>query len=134
MLDTSRAKRWVALREQKLRLEAELKRVKSDMSDLEADVLEDLADEGIQRFTIDGTTLYQRRLLKANRHPDAEMQDLVAALDTVGQGHLASQTVNANTLSAWVRELEDAGEELPDEVDDLIVVHEIFQLGARAGG
>ena len=42
-----------------------------------------------------------------------------------------NETVNASKLSALVRELESEGQELPDEVQKIVNVHERFSLSVR---
>lgn len=134
-LDMDLVRRWVRLNAEKLRLEADLKDVKKELADVEQQVLDEYAETGTQRLTVDGTTVYQSRKLWASKRDDVPADDLAAALDEVGQGHLVTRnSVNGQTLSAWVRELEEAGDPIPPEVERLVKVSETYRLGFRRAG
>jgi flagellar basal body L-ring protein FlgH len=61
-------------------------------------------------------------------------QELFAALRADGLGDIITETVNANTLSATMRELsEENGGTLPEEYEDCINVYEYTDISVRKG-
>lgn len=120
------ARQYVQYVHEKQRLEASLKLVKEQMDELEPRVLDHMANNGVQRMTVDGITLHIRRELWA-RATSPEAPDVLRAHDL---GFMARETVNAQTLSAWVREQDANGTPIPEAIAAVIAVAEVYKLGA----
>ena len=59
-------------------------------------------------------------------------EELFGALEREGFGDLVYQTVNANSLSAFVKEqIAENGDELPGWLDGLVRVYERTTVGVR---
>lgn len=131
-MDVDKLKEYVELDARKRRLNDELSDVKERLAKLESDLLTTFEEIGMQNTRIDGTTVYVHRQLWANAK-DGDRHRAVAALKRSGLTEMVTETFNTNTLSAYVRELDAVGEDLPPDLEDAISVSEKFSLRTRRG-
>lgn len=113
--------------------EADAKALKQRLEALEAEIIEQYAEEGVSAMKVSNgemqvnvymqTQLYARNL----KGPDATAAVLVSA----GYGHLVAPRANAQSLSALLRQLQEAGQ-VPPEFDGVIEGYEKVRLGVRA--
>lgn len=120
-----------ALRERKDELEAELKQVNMDIDNADWHLSNLMAETETQNFTRAGTmfclTTKTRASAKAG-HKD----ELFAALRGEGFGDMITETVNANSLSSFVKEqIAENGDVLPDWLSGLVSVFEKTTVGVR---
>lgn len=124
----------VKLKETKASLEAELKAVKEGIAEVEERLTAAFADMGLNSVNADtpfgGKTVYVSELTVARNllGPDETAQ----ACKDGGLGHMVKERVNPQTLSAYLREMEDAGEPLPDSFTDVIEAFKKPQVGVRS--
>ena len=119
------------LRETKKRLEDELKAVGLEIDRVDACLSQRMADAETQNFTRNGTmfclTSTTRALAAAGRK-----DELFEALRESGYGDLVYETVNANSLSAFVKEqTTENGDNLPQWLDGLVTGFEKTTVGVR---
>ena len=119
---------YADLTEQRRKLEAEVKRLVTDLAGREEVLVEEFAKTGIQNIkTSAGQTVYLNREIFAKL-----VGDHVEALDafrTAGLGDFVKETVNAQTLRAYVREMD---EELPEGLQPYIDITEVFRMRMRS--
>ncbi|MEA4938910.1 MAG: hypothetical protein VB091_04905 [Christensenella sp.] len=119
------------LRETKKRLEDELKTVGLEIDRVDASLAQRMADAETQNFTRNGTMF----CLNSNTRASAaagRKDELFAALREAGFGDLVYETVNANSLSAFVKEqTTENGDALPEWLDGLVSVFEKTTVGVR---
>ena len=125
------ADRLKALRDRKEALEAELKQVNVDIDDADWHLSNLMAESETQNFTRAGTMF----CLTTKTHASAvagRKEELFSALRAGGFGDLVYETVNANSLSAFVKEqVAENGDMLPDWLDGLVNVFEKTTVGVR---
>ena len=120
-----------ALRERKDELEAELKQVNMDIDNADWHLSNLMAETETQNFTRAGTmfclTTKNRASAKAG-----QKDELFAALRGEGFGDMITETVNANSLSSFVKEqIAENGDVLPDWLSGLVSVFEKTTVGVR---
>ena len=119
---------YARLTEQRRKLEAEVKRLATDLAGREEVLVEEFAKAGIQNIkTTAGQTVYLNREIFAKM-----VGDHVEALDafrTAGHGDFVKETVNAQTLRAYVRQMD---EELPEGLQPYIDITEVFRMRMRS--
>ena len=119
---------YARLTEERRKLEAEVKRLATDLAGREEMLVEEFAKAGIQNIkTAAGQTVYLNREIFAKL-----VGDHVEALDafrTAGLGDFVKETVNAQTLRAYVREMD---EELPEGLQPYIDITEVFRMRMRS--
>lgn len=120
-------KEFIGLEQQKDELEARLKRVTSRLKQLEQPLLDWFGQLGLQRVTIDDRTAYVHRQLWASAK-DGDTQGVCDALKDCQLADLVRERFNTNTLSAYVREQDRAGEPLPSALAAVLTVSEVFSL------
>ena len=120
---------WVTLVEQKRALEAELRPVQDQLNKLEAELLDDFADAGIQSVNAHGMTVYLNREFSAKLKEGVDKEDAIAAFERAGMKgcfNLAWQT-----MRGIVREYQERGEALPPEVAAVVDVSDFYRLRSR---
>lgn len=135
-LPIAKVRRYKELKEAQAASEAEAKAIKDEANKLEAELIDDFAEAGVQNINVDGKTIYLHRSVFAQRCPGVDAEDVKAALIAAGAGDLITDTINANTLSAWVRELteDDDAKGLPPEVVGILEPGERYAVRVIAGG
>ncbi len=130
---------YIEIIEEQSRLKQRLNELSSMREQLCKELLPQLQDAGVQSLAVAGHgTLYQSRTVRANVSAE-NRAELAAALKGIGMGDIVLETVNLNTLSAWVREHdpdkmfseEQIKERLPRGVRELIDVTEVIDLRVK---
>ncbi|MPM84418.1 hypothetical protein SDC9_131490 [bioreactor metagenome] len=120
-----------ALKEAKKYAEQELKEITEEMDRVDAILAQRMADTETQNFTRNGTMFCLTSTTRASAaagHKD----ELFAALRVAGYDDLIYETVNANSLSAFVKEqTTENGDALPQWLDGLVTVFEKTTVGVR---
>lgn len=132
-MDTADLKTYARLRRQQEASDAEAKAIKEQADALEAKLIEAFAEEGIQNVKVDGQTIYLRRDLFAQKRPGTEASDLEGALVKAGLDHFIKASVNMQSLSAYLRDLDKTETELPDELAVVIQPFERFSVRVTKG-
>jgi uncharacterized protein (DUF2252 family) len=119
------------LKETKKRLEDELKAVGFDIDRVDADLAKRMIDAETQNFTRNGTMFCLTSTTRASATAGRK-DELFEALRAAGYGDLVCETVNANSLSAFVKEqTTENGDALPQWLDGLVTVFEKTTVGVR---
>ncbi len=125
------ADRLRELREAKVYAEQALKEVNDQMDEVDYDLSELMAETETQNFTRSGTMFYLTTKTRASAAGEKK-DELFAALRSEGYGELVTETVNANSLSAFVKEqITENGDALPDWLGGLVNVFEKTTVGVR---
>lgn len=121
------------------KLVEECKQVKKECESrllrLAGEVQDYFIDNNIKKITVDGMTVFISKRVWAT--PAKDKEDLIVALALNSEtAWLTPQGYNANTLSAWMKELpvDDEGEiVIPDHLKDVLKANEVFQIKGRKG-
>ena len=119
------------LRDKKDALNAELKELQEQIYQTEKVLSEEMINNEVQKFTLDGYTYYLNTRTKAS--PFAEFKkEVYQWLKDNGYGDLVYETVNANSFSAFVsKDLLAEVDELPKELQGKVNVYEQITIGMR---
>ena len=119
------------LRDRKDELEAELKQVNMDIDNADWHLSNLMAETETQNFTRAGTMFCLTTKTRASARA-GQKDELFAALRGEGYGDMITETVNANSLSSFVKEqIAENGDSLPDWLDGLVSVFEKTTVGVR---
>lgn len=125
------ADRLRVLREAKQATEQELKEINDEIDEVDYRLSELMAETETQNFTRSGTMFYLTAKTRASAMA-GQKDELFAALRREGYGELVTETVNANSLSAFVKEqITENGDALPDWLGGLVNVFEKTTVGVR---
>ncbi|HML67405.1 MAG TPA: hypothetical protein PKA81_03340 [Clostridia bacterium] len=120
-----------ALKEAKKYAEQELKEITEEMDRVDAILAQRMADSETQNFTRNGTMFCLTSTTRASAAAGRK-DELFAALREAGYDDLIYETVNANSLSAFVKEqTTENGDTLPQWLDGLVTVFEKTTVGVR---
>ena len=125
------ADRLKALKEQKKDLEAQVKSLTEEISKLDLELTDAMAEAEVDKFSRNGSTFYMTSRLFAS--PAAGRKDeMIQRLRDNGYGSLVTESVNANTLSSFIREQREAtGEDVPAWLGDTVNTFEKVSIGIR---
>ena len=119
------------LRDRKEVLEAELKQVNADIDNADWHLSNLMGETETQNFTRAGTTFFLSTKTRASAKAGRK-DELFDALRANGYGDLITETVNAGSLSSFVKEqIAENAEALPDWLDGLVNVFEKTTVGVR---
>ena len=119
------------LKETKKRMEDELKVVGLEIDRVDGVLAQRMADTETQNFTRNGTMFCLTSTTRASATAGRK-EELFEALREAGYGDLVYETVNANSLSAFVKEqTSENGDALPQWLNGLVTVFEKTTVGVR---
>lgn len=122
-----------AAKEQKKELDAQVKDLGAEIERLDLALSDAMAESELDRFSRNGSTFYLNTRLFAS--PIAgKKEELFQALKDNGFGSIVTETVNANTLSSFVKEqMAENDDEVPEWLSEKISTFEKVSVGIRKG-
>lgn len=125
------ADRLKELRDRKDELEAELKQINTDIDNADWHLSNLMAESETQNFTHAGTMFCLTTKTRANAAA-GRRDELFEALRNEGYGNMITETVNANTLSSFVKEqIAENNDTMPSWLEGLVTVFEKTTVGVR---
>ena len=125
------AERLRDLREKKDAAEQQLKDINQALDDTNYELSELMAETETQNFTRGGMMFYLTTKTRASAMAGTK-EELFDALRAQGYGSLVTETVNANSLSSFVKEqMEANGEALPNWLEGLVSVFDKTQVALK---
>lgn len=125
------AERFKTLRDEKKKAEQNVKDISAALEDVEGRLAAVMVDTETQNFTRAGTMFSLTHKTRASAMADRK-DELYAALKSEGYGDLVYETVNANSLSAFVNEqITENDEALPEWLDGLVNVYDQTKVSVR---
>jgi len=133
-VDPQLFRRVDALNQERLELERRAKQLRAEVDDLQGQLTEQFAHAGANRIELDNRLgTLQRKLVARRVSEEVTTGQVVAALRADGLGHLVTpESYHHQTLSSWLRELEQEGKSIPPAVAEVIVGDESFVIGFTA--
>lgn len=121
------------LKDRKKDLDLEIKGITAEIERLDMELSDAMAEAECERFSRNGSTFYLNTRLFAS--PVAGRKDeMIMALKDNGYGDIVTETVNANTLSSFVKEqMVLNADEVPTWLSDVINTYEKVSVGIRKG-
>ena len=114
--------------EQRRQLDAESKRLATEIAALDEQLVEAFAQAGIQNIkTKTGQTVYLNREVFAKLIGDHKKA--LTAFRRAGLADFVKETVNAQTLRAYVREMDEV---LPKGLQPYVDITEVFRMRMRS--
>ena len=125
------AERLKQLREKKKAAEQQLKDVHAEIEKTEYQLSMQMAETETQNFTRAGTTFALTTKTRASAMAGRK-EELYAALKENGYGDLVYETVNANSLSAFVKEqIAENQDTVPEWLSGLVHIYEQTSVSVR---
>lgn len=125
-MDMNKARRLVQLNTEKREIEAWLNEVKQQIAEIEEDVLEDMAEDGVDKITVDNYTLYPRR----DVYPSpVDQQQAIETLREHGLDDFVETKVATQRFRGWWSEQEKEGA-IPEDVAEAFSLNERYRVGA----
>lgn len=125
------ADRLRELQELKKDLDARIKAVNAEITELDLKLSDAMAEEELERFSRNGSTYYLKSRLFASP-VTGRKDEMIRALKANGYGSLVTESVNANTLASFIKEQREAtGEDVPAWLGDTVSTFEKVSVGIR---
>ena len=119
------------LRDTKKNLEQQLKDINARLDEKDTALATAMAESETQNFTRAGTMFCLTNTTRASAAAERK-EELFDALRSGGFGDLIYETINANSLSAFVKEqIAENMNTLPDWLDGLVNLYEKATVGVR---
>ena len=119
------------LRDMKKGLEQKLRDINAQLEEKDATLAAAMTESETQNFTRAGIMFCLTNTTRASATAERK-EELFDALRTEGFGDLIYETVNANSLSAFVKEqIAENADTLPDWLNGLVNVYEKATVGVR---
>ena len=120
-----------ALKEQKKELEARVKALTADITKLDLQLSDAMAEAEVDKFSRNGSTFYLTSRLFASP-ATGRKDDMIKALRDNGYGSLVTESVNANTLASFIKEQQETtGDDVPVWLRDIVNTFEKVTVGIR---
>ena len=120
-----------ALKEEKRLVEERLKKLNAVIAEVDMALSDAMAATETQNFSRAGTMFFLTTKTRASAAAESK-EALFGALREQGYGDLIHEAVNANSLSAFVKEqIVENGDTLPGWLDGLVSVFEQTTVGLR---
>jgi hypothetical protein len=132
--DIREVSKYALLLTQKINAEDALKKLNVQIKTAEPAVLDYFQRQGIDQIAAGGRTLYLRREVHTNKVKEVTVEQACAKLVEIGLPEYAGQKINTSGLGAYVRELNEAGQELEliqEQFGGAFRVVELFKIGSR---
>lgn len=127
--------RYVELRRKRDRLRRELDAIVTESSTLEEQIREEFVQAGVQSLTgADGATLYLAQEIRASVSAQVEPEVVRAIFTTAGLGWLVKDYVHPASVTSWVIEAKKTGQEIPEEVREILNLSETYRVRIRGAG
>jgi hypothetical protein len=125
------ADQLVTLRDEKKKVKERLEKLNTAIDQVDYLLSEAMAAAETQNFTRAGTMFYLTTTTRASAVAGVK-DELYAALKDNGHGDLVYQTVNANSLSSFVKEqIVEHEDRLPGWLNGLVSIYEETTVGVR---
>lgn len=124
-------KQLIEIKKQLDELDAQTKKLKAEFEALGPEVIQYLEQEGLDRVTMDGRTVFVRRQLWASVKKDPFALDI---LRDNGLGDFIEEKVNSQRISSYVREFEKNGQEIPEWCSEALNISEKFNVSIVKAG
>ncbi|MBS4024144.1 MAG: hypothetical protein KGZ96_00550 [Clostridia bacterium] len=124
------ADRLKELKDRKKDLDGEVKVNNSELEKVSEDLSQAMLEEEMANFVRSGQMFYLTTKIFASADKTRK-QELFSWLKANDFGDMVQETVNANTLAAFVREILDEQDKLPEKLEQLVNVHEKTLVGMR---
>lgn len=122
-----------AAKDKKKELDAQVKEISAEIDQLDLALSDAMAEAECERFSRNGSTFYLNTRLFAS--PIAGQKEaMFQALKDNGYGEIVTETVNANTLSSFVKEqMVENNDEIPEWISQVVNTFEKVSVGIRKG-
>ena len=124
------ADKFSDLKVMKKGLEVEQKNNNWELEQVGEELVQAMLEEEMANFVRSGQMFYLSTKIFANADKTRK-SELFEWLKKNDYGDMVQETVNANTLAAFVREILDEQEKLPEQLDQLVNVYEKTLVGMR---
>ncbi len=118
------------LREEKTRRDSELKALNAEIDELNDKLVEMMVDAEMQKFDRAGKLFYLSTRTYASP-AKGQQETLYGWLRTNGYADLVRETVYAQSLAAFVKELLEEDDGLPEDLANLVNVYEKTSVNIR---
>ena len=132
----AKIKNFIRLLKEKKELAKQVKENQTAIDWIEPEIRNYFGDQGIERLTKDGLTIFIKRNLYAAIKKDGDgltvpVEECIEALKIAGLGLYTEEKVKLQTLTTFFKELDDMDQPLPEALRGKFEVKEIFKMASR---
>lgn len=131
MTNINTVERYAKLENQRAGLKDELVAVEAKLDELRQGVLDYMQSHSLDKITSAGRTLYLRTEIWGGRPDGVTPEDLTRVLDALGYDDFHADAPKMQAISAWLRELDKDGKEIPEGLRSVLVANTVYKIGSR---
>lgn len=128
-------KEFIRFLKEKKDLAKQVKENQEEINWREPEIRNHFADQGISKLTQDGLTLFIKAQIFAEKCSFEDMpvsnEDCIEALKLAGLDNYCEEKVKTQSLSAYFKELNEEGLQLPKELEGKFQMREVFKISSR---
>ncbi len=122
---------FVELEHRRRDLETQLEAVKRRAAEIEPVLLEEFALLGMQNASVDGLTVYVGTDRYVSKRSEVSTETVCEALRSCGLDYLVGDSYNAQSLKSKIREWQEEGAVVPEQLSALLNIGEVHRLRTR---
>lgn len=132
----AKIKNFIRLLKEKKELAKQVKDNQTAIDWVEPEIKNYFGDQGIDRMTQDGLTIYIKRNLFAAIKKDGDglavpVEECIEALKIAGLSLYTEEKVKLQTLTTYFKELDEQDLPMPDALKGKFEVKEVFKMASR---
>jgi len=132
-MNTELLTKYVQLSRKKRVLSAQLDEVKQALAAQAETLLQEFADEGLEkvRVTVDGqpATVYPKEDAWPRLKADVDIDEATAVLERYDLGYVVVTRADGNKLRSWASECRKQGVEIPPDLRNILTMNEKYTIG-----
>lgn len=132
----AKIKNFIRLLQLKKSLAKQVKENQTAIDWIEPEIRNYFGDQGIEKMTQNGLTIYIKRQLFAAVAKDESgaavpIEECILALKLAGLDLYCEERIKMPTLNTYFKELDEDGVGLPAELEGKLVIKEVFKMASR---
>jgi len=132
----AKIKNFIKLLKEKKALAKQVKDNQTAITWIEPEIRNYFGDQGIERMTKDGLTIFIKRDLFAAIARDEDdipvpIEECIQALRDAGFGMFCEEKIKMAQLNTLFKELDEDEQEMPDGLKGKFIIKEVFKMASR---
>lgn len=129
-------KNYIRLRGDKKDTAAMAREIQDQINDLEVSILKNFEETGKSKVSMNGETVYLKTELYAGFAKDSDgnpvtPEKAMQALRDAGLEEFCPEKINTASLTAFFKELKEDKKGLPEGLQGVFVINEVFKISSR---
>ena len=128
-MDYKKIHQYLTLHQRRAQLKEELKGLTNEMEPIEEEILTEFQEDEIDHLSIGGFKLYVHEDISATiLTPKEDITIFHKAIRRAKLGYMIKESINAQTLKAYIRERRSQDQPLPKSIEPLLDILPVYSI------